>query len=396
MDLLTPFRRAVAGHARNALALPTATHGAYPDALARRVLSPALCAEAQAAIQSWDGYAATPLHSLPAIAEAAGIGTLHYKDEGPRFGLGSFKALGGAFAVERVLRREGVEAGPGLGSPAERTAASSDPNKITVVSATDGNHGRSVAWGARRCGVPCVIYMHHQVSAGRVRAVEALGARVEIVQGTYDDSVRRAARDADAHDGWHVVSDTSYDGYAEVPRWVMAGYTLMSAEALDSAADAGDEPPTHVFVQGGVGGLAAAVVCEQWMRLGAARPRVVVVEPSRADCLYRSAQAGTATSMRIEEESVMAGLSAGDPSLVAWEARIYSYCLCRVPSTEEQVSGVGFTDDGRAISSVFFLRRSRWARPTSSAWRTPRWCRRCGCSRRATRSAGTPAAFCES
>lgn len=180
--------------------------------------------------------------------------------------------------------------------------------ELTVVSATDGNHGRSVAWGARRCGCPCVIYMHHHVSAGRVRAVEALGARVEIVRGTYDDSVRAAARDAAAHDGRHVVSDTSYEGYTEVPRWVMAGYTLMSAEAGEQAAGSSAPPPTHVLVQGGVGGLAAAVACELWMRLGAARPRVVVVEPTRADCLFRSAEAGAPTPVRIEEESVMAGL----------------------------------------------------------------------------------------
>ena len=309
--MLAPFRRAVAGHARNALALPAAA-APYPDALAQRVLSPALCAEAQSTIQSWDGYAATPLHNLAEIAAEAGIGALHYKDEGSRFGLGSFKALGGAFAVERVLRREGVEPDKTLRS--QSAAGDGDGMAPTVVSATDGNHGRSVAWGARRCGVPCVIYMHHQVSAGRVRAVEALGARVEIVQGTYDDSVRQAASDAATNKGWHVVSDTSYEGYEEVPRWVMAGYTLMSAEA------APDPPPTHVFVQGGVGGLAAAVLCEQWMRWGAARPRVVVVEPTRADCLFRSAEAGVATSMYIEEESVMGGLSAGDPSLVAWEA----------------------------------------------------------------------------
>jgi diaminopropionate ammonia-lyase len=250
---------------------------------------------AREAITAWPGYAPTPLTALPGLAEALGVGAIHYKDEGGRFGLKSFKALGGAYAVERQVTLHG---------PA-----------ITVTCATDGNHGRSVAWGARRAGCGCVIYVHEHVSPGRQRAIEAFGAEVRRVRGTYDDSVRQAAADA-AREGWIVVSDTSYPGYMAIPKDVMQGYALMAEEALDGLLPA--DAPTHVFVQGGVGGMAAAVCFRAWARLGARRPRLVVVEPELAACLLASAEAGQPTTITVERETVMAGLSCGEPSLLAW------------------------------------------------------------------------------
>lgn len=249
-------------------------------------------------IHGWDGYVSTPLVSLNGLARELGLGGIFYKDEGPRFGLGSFKALGGAYAVSRLLA-----------SMSDR-----DPAGITVATATDGNHGRSVAWGAHRFGCQCKIYMHAGVSQGRADAVEAFGADVVWVDGNYDASVQQAAEDA-AREGWFIVSDTSWPGYTELPGHVMAGYSVMMAEALDGM---GDAKPTHVFAQGGVGGLAAAAVAYPWQRMGAERPRGVVVEPDRADCLFRSAAAGAATAMEISEETVMAGLSCGEPSMIAW------------------------------------------------------------------------------
>lgn len=268
-------------------------------------------------ITGWPGYAQTPLTALPGLADRAGVGMLFYKDEGERFGLGSFKALGGAYAVFRLLTRE-----------IERRAAASGvtvtdlisrryeevTRNITVSCATDGNHGRSVAWGAQLFGCRCVIYVHASVSEGRVSAIVAYGAEVRRISGNYDDAVRAAARNA-ASEGWYVVSDTSYPGYTEVPRDVMQGYTVMVDEAL-SQLDG--RTATHVFVQGGVGGLAAAVTAHLWERFGSRRPRAVIVEPKNADCLYMSALRGELTAVHGTLDTIMAGLSCGEPSLVAW------------------------------------------------------------------------------
>ncbi len=245
-------------------------------------------------IASWPGYAPTPLRSLPGLAREAGLGAVWYKDEAERFGLNSFKALGGAYAVRRLVGNRGSD--------------------ITVCTATDGNHGRSVAWGARTCGCRAVIYIHATVSEGRKEAMEAFGAEVRRVAGNYDDSVRQAAADADAN-GWFVVSDTSYEGYREIPRDVMHGYAVMAEEAIAQLPAA----PSHVFVQGGVGGLAAAILAPFWWRFGAARPRFVVVEPETAACLYASAEAGRPAVVAGDLDTVMAGLAAGEVSLLAWE-----------------------------------------------------------------------------
>ena len=247
-------------------------------------------------IASWPGYAPTPLLKLPDVAEAARVASVHWKDEGARFGLGSFKALGGAYAVMRVLAAElarrdvapsATSADLAEGKHKEATRA------ITVTCATDGNHGRSVAWGAQRFGCRCVIFVHPGVSKGRRDAIAAYGAEVRETPGTYDDSVRTARKEAEKN-GWLVVSDTSYAGYTEPPRDVMQGYRLLAEEA----ADALPERPTHVFVPGGVGGLAAAVSAQMRARYGKDAPRLVVAEPDRAACLMASAEAGAAHHLR--------------------------------------------------------------------------------------------------
>ncbi len=190
---------------------------------------------------------------------------------------------------------------------------------MTVCCATDGNHGRSVAWGARMFGAACVIYIHEHVSQGRERAIASFGAEVRRVAGTYDDSVRRAAADAAAK-GWTVISDTSYEGYMDIPRDVMAGYGVMTDEALDQWRRQGDAPaPSHVFVQAGVGGAAAAVCARCDHALGAKRPRLIVVEPERAACLFASLREGRAACIGGALDTMMAGLAAGDTSLLAWD-----------------------------------------------------------------------------
>ncbi|AZV94949.1 diaminopropionate ammonia-lyase [Bordetella sp. J329] len=277
---------------------------------------------ADAQIRRWPGYAPTPLRDLAGLAQAAGVRQILYKQEAHRFGLGSFKALGGAYAVSRLLLRE-------LGQRLGRDDLGIDDllsgkyrettQDITVTCATDGNHGRSVAWGAERFGCQCVIYIHATVSEGRKTAIESYGAQVVRTPGNYDDSVRQAAEDA-ARLGRFVVSDTSYPGYMEVPKDVMQGYGVMADEALQQLTQSGDGGlPTHVFLQGGVGGLAAAVCAHFWEQLGARRPRFIVVEPDKAACLYESAKAGKPVAVHGELDTVMAGLACGEVSLLAWE-----------------------------------------------------------------------------
>lgn len=282
----------------------------------REILGKSALEVAQSEIQTWPGYAVTPLHDLKAIAHQMDVASVHYKDEGGRFGLGSFKALGGAYAVARLLCRV-------IGQRLGRVVTTNDlltgpcrdlAGEITVTCATDGNHGRSVAWGAQLFGCQCVIYIHATVSEARQRAIERYGAKVIRTTGNYDDSVRQA--DADAKSiGRYVISDTSYEGYMDVPRDVMQGYQLM----VDETAQQMGEMPTHVFIQGGVGGLAAAVCGYFWERLGNIRPRVIVVEPDKADCLMQSARNGKITAVLGNLDTLMAGLACGEVSLLAWE-----------------------------------------------------------------------------
>jgi len=282
------------------------------------LLRPEDCAIALAEIQTWPGYQSTPLRSLPGMARAAGIGELLYKDESGRFGLGSFKALGGAYAVYRYLVRALAERGvtPPVSVPELMAGKHTEiVSRLTVACATDGNHGRSVAWGAKMFGCACVVFIHAHVSKAREAAIASYGARVVRVAGNYDDSVQRAADDAQTH-GWQVVSDTSYPGYTDVPREVMSGYTVMVDESMRALPAA--RPPTHVFVQGGVGGLAAVVCVLLWWKYGASRPRFIVVEPENAACLYASAAAGKRVHIGSDLDTVMAGLSCGEPSLITW------------------------------------------------------------------------------
>ena len=262
------------------------------------------------------GYAVTPLHELKALARQMNVASVHYKDEGSRFGLGSFKALGGAYAVARLLCQLVGEQLSRRVSRAELLAAPCREltKAITVTCATDGNHGRSVAWGAQLLGCQCVIYIHANVSEGRRQAIEHYGAKVIRTSGNYDDAVRQADRDAKSI-GRYVISDTSYEGYMEVPRDVMQVYQLL----VEEAAQQMDKMPTHVFIQGGVGGLAAAVCGYFWERFGKARPRVIVVEPERADCLMQSARNGKITAVLGDLDTLMAGLACGEVSLLAWK-----------------------------------------------------------------------------
>ncbi|MHA3976067.1 diaminopropionate ammonia-lyase [Halovulum sp. GXIMD14794] len=280
------------------------------------ILSDAGLDAARDTISNWPGYAPTPLVDLPALAQEIGVGAIHFKDEGRRFGLGSFKALGGAYAVARLLQTK-VSAKLGREvSMDEITGRAHDGivAEITVCCATDGNHGRSVAWGAQTFGCNCVIFIHATVSEGRKAAIEAYGAEVRRCKGNYDDSVREAQETA-TREGWFVVSDTSYPGYMEVPKDVMQGYELMAAEAIGALSKA----PTHIFLQTGVGGMAAAVTAHVVRKFGADRPTIVLCDPDKSACVLASIQAGTPTAVEGDLDTLMAGLACGEVSALAWE-----------------------------------------------------------------------------
>jgi diaminopropionate ammonia-lyase len=268
-------------------------------------------------ISRWPGYKPTPLYQLTSLAQAVGVNNIFYKDESQRFGLKSFKALGGAYAVARQLQ---VRIFQHCGENASIDDLLGDRyqpiiDDVVISCATDGNHGRSVAWGCQMFGCRCVIYIHQDVSMGRQQAMQALGAEVIRVDGNYDHSVKRA----DIEAGYHqriIVSDTSYPGYMEIPKDVALGYTVMLAEAIEQMQGS---IPTHVFIQAGVGGLAAAVCAYFWELWGKQRPRFIVVEPEQANCLQQSARLGEPVTVEGDLDTLMAGLSCGEVSTLAWE-----------------------------------------------------------------------------
>jgi diaminopropionate ammonia-lyase len=275
---------------------PSASRGEY-TAREAMIISRALALEARREISRWPEYAPTPLHRLDRLAARLGIGALYYKDESDRLGQGSFKTLGGAYAATLRLR-------------------DLDPGKsVTLCCATDGNHGRSVAFAAKRHSCASVVFMHEHAPADKEAAIAALGARVIRVAGTYDDSVRHAQKAA-SEQGWVLVADTSEDAYDQTTRQVIQGYGVMMLEIVEQLA--GLLPPSHVFVQAGVGGLAAAVAGVLAEVYGAARPKLIVVEPETAACLLQSALNGAPSKVGGDLRTAMEMLSTGEASPVAW------------------------------------------------------------------------------
>lgn len=295
---------------------PHAQRSPYPAELAT-LMNKARARESRAWLSQWPGIArgATPLIDLPDAAQRLGVAVLRVKDESVRSPLGSFKALGAPIALVRHLLRKHPGMAPAgilAGEHAQVLAAH------TVISATDGNHGRALAAAARDAGCRCVIVLHAHVSLEREQAIAAYGAKIVRIAGNYDDSVQEAARLAQAH-GWQVISDTSYEGYEDIPRDVMQGYALIAEEVIEQTASTADAPAfTHVFLQGGVGGMAAGLASYFWEHHGLHRPRFVVVEPTQADCLLQSALHGRAAKATGSVDSVMAGLACGETSPLAW------------------------------------------------------------------------------
>jgi diaminopropionate ammonia-lyase len=287
------------------------------SAAARRVVSLERFGDAWGEIRSWPGYAPTPLVALPGLAGALGLGAIRYKDESRRFGLKSFKALGGAYAVLRVLQTYLADQGAAGVAAADLIAGRHRDlcRTVTVACATDGNHGRSVAWGAEMFGCRCTIYLHSHVSRTREREIAKYGAEIVRVSGNYDDSVRQCASRCR---GAELGADRRHERRRRRRVGACHRHAGLYDHGPGNPGPARRHRATHVFVQGGVGGLAGAVAGHLWETLGEARPRIVVVEPTRADCIYRSIEAGKPTPVPGDFDTFMACLAAGEVSPAAW------------------------------------------------------------------------------
>lgn len=265
------------------------------------------------------GYEMTPLKRLTHMASRLGLGDIWVKDESARMRLNAFKALGGSYAIYRFICQK-------LDLP-QLTFAElmSDETRtrlgdITFTSATDGNHGKGLAWAAQKLRFPCIIYVHKQTSQARIESIVEYGAEVRVVNGNYDDAVRQCEKDAQAN-GWQVISDTSWPGYEDIPCWVMQGYTTLLAETQEQLVAQGIVKPTHIFLQAGVGAFAAAMIAFYEKLFGGAAPISVVVEPRTAACLYHSMQIGDGHPHAVTGDlnTIMAGLACGEPSPLAWQ-----------------------------------------------------------------------------
>jgi len=258
--------------------------------------------EAYLSISSWKGYAPTPLIELNKLSNELSLNKIFYKDENKRFDLKSFKALGGAYAVEKITKGN---------------------KDIVVATATAGNHGRSVAWGAKRLGLKCKIFISEFVSEERGQAMSDLGADVIKVKGNYEKSLIECIKYS-TQNNWQIVQDVAWKDYVIVPRYTMAGYTVMMKEIVDQIKN---DQITHIILQAGVGGMAGAMIA------GIARylknvPETIVVEPDSAACVMESIKTGKIEKIDIKRESLMGGMSCGEVSLVPWEILKNSIKFC--------------------------------------------------------------------
>ena len=278
--------------------------------------------KARAFHKSFPQYDRTPLTALEHMAEFLGLGRLYVKDESYRFGLNAFKVLGGSYAMARFIAKEtGRDVSELPYSVLTSEELKKEFGQATFFTATDGNHGRGVAWAANRLGQRAVVHMPKGTTKARLENIAKEGAQVDIQELNYDDCVRLAAREAAETPRGVIVQDTAWEGYEEIPSWNMEGYGTMAMEAGEQLKEAGDERPTHVFVQAGVGSLAGAVV-GYFANLYADNPPIfVVVEAQAADCLYQGAKAGDGAIRTVggDMETIMAGLACGEPNTISWD-----------------------------------------------------------------------------
>ncbi len=333
------------------------TQNTARDTIINEIFPPGISQSARNFHHQIPEYRITPLKSLPHLALMQSLGGIWVKDESLRLNLNSFKVLGGSFAIYRFLKKRlNMDHTEMTLSELMSKKIRKKLGKITIAAATDGNHGMGIAWSARQLGYDSIIYVHKHTTAPRIQAIERNGAKVIIIDGTYDDAVRRVTKDALKND-WQVISDTSWDGYEDIPKWVMQGYTTMFSETQEQLAAQGINKPTHIFMQAGVGALAAATIGYYRQIFGADSPKFVVVEPTNAACLYQSAKIfdGEPHSFNGKLNTMMAGLACGDPSPLAWKilkdfADVFVTCPDYVAAKGMRVYGVPLNGDPFIVS----------------------------------------------
>jgi diaminopropionate ammonia-lyase len=313
--------------------------------------------KAKAFHESFPEYSRTPLRDLKQLAKHLGVEGVYVKDESYRFGLNAFKVLGGSFAIANYLAKL-------LGkdiSQLDYKALISDETReklgeITFATTTDGNHGRGVAWTANRLKQKSVVYMPKGSSITRLNNIKAEGADAYITELNYDDAVRLTAEHAQKY-GWVVVQDTAWDGYEEIPTWIMQGYGTMAAEALEQLQELQIDKPTHIFIQAGVGSLAGAVQGYFASVFGEDRPKTIVVESNQADCLYQSVMAndGQPHSVAGDLNTIMAGLACGEANTISWGvlrdySEMFVSCPDWVAARGMRILGSPLEEDCRVVS----------------------------------------------
>ncbi len=303
--------------------------------------------------QSLPGYQATPLSRLPKLAKHLGISDLWVKNESFRFDLNAFKVLGASYAIAKILAEMvHLDIEP---LTFEKLAINSENfQDLVLVTATDGNHGRAVAWTANQLGCKATVYMPKGSSETRLKAILNLGAQVSIIDGNYDDTVRLAVTKSEEN-GWILIQDTSWPGYEDIPTYIMQGYFTILSEIVQQFHE--DEWPTHVFVQAGVGSLAGAVQAFLCNYDHKPKPFFIVVEPANAACLYKSMAIsdGKPHAIQGDLDTVMAGLACGKPSHLAWkilERYAYGFIACtdQIALRGMRILGNTIEDDDRVVS----------------------------------------------
>lgn len=313
---------------------------------------------ARAFHRSFPEYRVTPLHSLGELSRRLGVRNIWIKDESHRFGLNAFKVLGGAYAIGRYLaERLGVDIASLSFEKLRSPEVKARLGEITFVTATDGNHGRGVAWAARQLGQRAVVFMPKGSSVTRLERIRGEGAEASILDLNYDDAVRLAASYA-AEQGGVLVQDSAWDGYEQIPSWIMQGYCTLVDEALEQIAASEDGAvPTHLFLQAGVGSFAASVLGHLVARFGQRRPTTIIVEPDEAACIYKSASIndGRPHAVTGDLPTIMAGLACGEPSTVAWPilreyADLYISCADSLSARGMRILGSPLPGDPQVIS----------------------------------------------
>ncbi|MCI9175401.1 MAG: diaminopropionate ammonia-lyase [Lachnospiraceae bacterium] len=307
--------------------------------------------------KSFPQYEETPLTPLPGLAGYLGLKKLYVKDESYRFGLNAFKVLGGSYAIARHIAKE---LGRDISEISYDVLTSKELREefgqATFFTATDGNHGRGVAWAANKLGQKCVVRMPKGTTRTRLENIARENAAVTIENLNYDDCVRMAAKEAEATKRGIMVQDTAWEGYEEIPTWIMQGYGTLALEA-DRQLLEDESRPTHIFIQAGVGSLAGAVIGYFANRFKENPPVMVVVEAGAADCLYRSALQADGGRVNVTGDmlTIMAGLACGEANTVSWDilrnhADAFVSCPDWVSANGTRIYGAPIGDDKRVIS----------------------------------------------